>query len=190
MLLDAIAFIENTRGTASICLYIITISSLCVPISADTVKLQVRICDLCLILDDTIQDVGTSTKNQKCDFSDCLRRNKLNILLDQVDLFSKNFTKQNEDVYFHMDSNHVAKLFVYAFIARQFIEIDSSNTFDNLGEIVRYDIQKQKIIKEKPICAFEKQIYSLLLIITVVTILISYAMQIVKQNRSSTPHRD
>ena len=150
LLLDAIAFIENTRGMVSIFLYLITISSLCIPISADTVKLQVHICDLCLILDDTIQDVGTSIKNQKCDFSDCLRRNKLNILLDQVDLFSKNFTKQNEDVYFHMDSNHVAKLFVYAFIARQFIEIDSSsNTFDSLGEIVRYDIQKQKIIKSK-----------------------------------------
>ena len=185
MFIDAIAFFANSRGITSSLLYILTFSSLCISISSDAVDLQVRVCDLCESLDDTILDIGTSVKNAECDFLDCLRRNKLNILLDQVDLFSKNFTKQNEDVYFHIDSTHAAKLFVYAFIGRQFVEVDSSKTLNNVGEIVRYDIQKQKIIKEKPICAFEKQIYSLLLIITVVTILISYAMQIVKQNRST-----
>lgn len=189
LFIHTIAFFAKSRSITSGLLYIVTILSLCIPISSNAVNLQVRVCDLCEILDDTIQDVGTSVKNEKCYFSDCLKRNKLNILLDQSDLFSNNFTKQNEDVFFHMNSNHVAKLFVYAFIARQFIEIDSSKTFDNLGEIIRYDIQKQTIIKKKPVCAFEKQIYSLLLIITVVTILISYAMQIVKQNKTST-HRD
>ena len=90
LFIHTIAFFAKSGSITSSLLYILTFLSLCLSISSDAINLQVRVCDLCEILDDTIQDVGTSVKNANCDFSDCLKRNKLNIYSTRLIYFQKN----------------------------------------------------------------------------------------------------
>lgn len=145
---------------------------------------EVRVCDLCQKFSSMIQDIGVDEYSfQPCDVDKCLKSSKfllttqeLKMAFSDVDVNEGNLTIRGAR------SDQMSEILVYSILGRNIVEASEDNAAVYFFE---YDVAKKVLRLKQPLCSFEKQIYSILLILTVVIILAALSMSIIEFKKSN-----
>ena len=142
-------------------------------------------CALCKSFGYIFEDEGVNGQNfADCHLDQCLKSSKFRLIVDEMrTMFDKVEVNSGPLVNVsNIDNDQLAKFVILNIIGKQIVETEH----DNEGPFYfRYDLSKSKLVLNFPLCKFEKQIYSVLLILTVITLLAALALKTIKQKKKT-----
>ena len=147
-----------------------------------SLNFSVDVCALCKSFGQTFKDEGVNGQNfADCSLDECLKSSKFNLILHEMRTMFNEVTVSGSLVNVsNIDHNQMAEFVIHNIIGKQFVETEH----DKEGPFYfRYDLSKSKLVLNFPLCTFEKQIYSVLLILTVITLLAALALKTIRQKK-------
>lgn len=161
------------------------------PVTADyKAKGNASVCSICNTLDRLILDVGVSKTPAQCHASECALRGKFRLFVREIGHMSVDAAASNDAVHVSMSEEALSQVLVYAMIGRHFTAAKTKrDSLDwNVAEL-HYDVNTQTISVSRPMCVFEKSVYSILLVSSVVIVLTSMVLRRL-QSYEETPTRE
>ena len=148
-----------------------------------TTQYEISVCAVCEALDLNIQDVGGSSL-KTCDPDLCLKSGKMQLFLRETRSMIGNSTLniiENDPSFLELalhDSNAMRQMLVYSFLGRHLAEqhgvkdVTMSTVF-----LYEYDVQRQTLVLRRPLCTYQRQVYTTLLVLTTVILLAGVALR-------------
>ena len=148
-----------------------------------TTQYEISVCAVCEALDLNIQDVGGSSF-KACEPELCLKSGKMELFLRETRSMIGNSTLNviKDDPSFLKlalhDSDAMREMLVYSFLGRHLAEqhgaadVTMSTIF-----LYEYDVQRQTLVLRRPLCAYQRQVYTTLLVLTTVILLAGVALR-------------
>lgn len=159
-----------------------------IPIT-EALETNVSACVLCSTLDRYISDVGIANTDTKCHETECLARGKVQLFVNEMGQIASSCEKSTHGVSLTIDDKQLAQLLVYAIIGRHFTNEEShEDSLDwNVAQL-QYNVNTQKISVSRPMCVFEKGVYSILLVLSVIIVLTSIVLRRLKKYEEIALH--
>lgn len=141
-------------------------------------SIVVPVCILCQSFATNIQDIGVNEyKFANCQPQECMRSGKFNLMHQEIKSLFDETEIINDEMHIQTSKNESwAEMFTYNIIGKTLMHQDN-NQKDVL--YYQYDVAKQILVTKYPMCVFEKQIYTMLLVITIVIILAALTIGII-----------
>ena len=148
-----------------------------------TTQYEISVCAVCEALDLNIQDVGGSSF-KACEPELCLKSGKMELFLRETRSMIGNSTLNviKDDPSFLKlalhDSDAMRQMLVYSFLGRHLAEQHGAADV-TMGTIFlyEYDVQRQTLVLRRPLCAYQRQVYTTLLVLTTVILLAGVALR-------------
>ena len=148
-----------------------------------TTQYEISVCAVCEALDLNIQDVGGSSF-KACEPDLCLKSGKMELFLRETRSMIGNSTLNviNDDPSFLKlalhDSDAMRQILVYSFLGRHLAEQHGAVDI-TMGTIFlyEYDVQRQTLVLRRPLCVYQRQVYTTLLVLTTVILLAGVALR-------------
>ena len=148
-----------------------------------TTQYEISVCAVCEALDLNIQDVGGSSF-KACEPELCLKSGKMELFLRETRSMIGNSTLNviKDDPSFLKlalhDSDAMREMLVYSFLGRHLAEQHGAADV-TMGTIFlyEYDVQRQTLVLRRPLCAYQRQVYTTLLVLTTVILLAGVALR-------------
>lgn len=155
----------------------------------ETLETNVSACALCKTLDRYISDVGVKNVETGCHVTECLARGKVQLFVNEMGLVASSCEKSKHGVSLTIDDKQLAQLLVYAIIGRHFTNEESHEDSLNWNVAqLQYNVNTQKISVSRPMCVFEKGVYSILLVLSVIIVLTSIVLRRLKKYEEIASH--
>ena len=148
-----------------------------------TTQYEISVCAVCEALDLNIQDVGGSSF-KACEPDLCLKSGKMELFLRETRSMIGNSTLnviKDDPSFLELalhDSDAMRQMLVYSFLGRHLAEqqgvkdVTMSTVF-----LYEYDVQRQTLVLRRPLCAYQRQVYTTLLVLTTVILLAGVALR-------------
>ena len=147
-------------------------------------SLIIPVCLLCQAFSHSVHDLGVNEYFfSECSATACLKSGKF-------DLITSNLRQSFDKVYVNRDTNNLelhnidsskwANILVHSILGKSTLQLQGD---DKAPLFFQYDVYKQTLLAHYPLCVFEKQIYSILLILTVLIILAALTTAVINQRK-------
>lgn len=144
--------------------------------------ISVDVCDICRVMDLYIQNIGVDQYiSNTCVADTCMKSNKFKMLYEQISVIFSDVTLENSQLLVRPNSDELSGALILSILGKFLVlpkKLDS-HTFQNIIYNFQYDIATSTLDIKQPLCTFEKDIYSSLLILTVVVILFVLTLRVI-----------
>jgi hypothetical protein len=144
---------------------------------------EISICNVCEMLDASIQNVGGSEAGA-CVPDVCMKSGKMELFLREAGGMLGNSTLERRGADPSLlalnwtDTDVVTNVLVYALLGRHLIEQhQAQDVTTGTVFLYEYDVQRQTLVLRRPLCAYQRQVYSTLLVLTTVILLAGVALR-------------
>ena len=151
-------------------------------------NLTIPVCALCVEFSKLVEDVGVGEYSfTNCNNEQCVKSGKFAVVWQNLVQSFEDISKDDKHVIIRTtDPNVWSKIFVHNIIGKTFIGTQE----DNSGtQYFQYDVAKRTLISKFPLCVFEKQVYSILLVLTIIIILAALTSNVINHKQKEIEYQ-